>query len=138
MFAYRARFTTRRNESSSAMPPATLRSKYCMPSLTWIGERASRYASVCRADAAVRYGFTRVPASAADRNRPCTRRSTGHGFRIGEVERGPIQAFLDQARRTIELIGGFPGRQPIEQQVAVGMRSDVDEAGRARVAQCRP
>ena len=56
---------TRRNESSSAMPPATLRSKYRIPSLTWIGERARRYGSVA-ADPAVP---VRVHARAGERRR---------------------------------------------------------------------
>jgi len=44
--AYRPRLTMRRKPSSRAMPPAALRRNQRMPSVTWIGDRASRYGSV--------------------------------------------------------------------------------------------
>ncbi len=62
----------------------------------------------------------------------------GHGLRVGEVERGTVQSLLDQARRPVELFGRLARRDPIEQEVAVRVRSDIDEAGRTRVAQRRP
>ena len=40
--AYRRRLRTRRRRSSNAIPPWALRSKYRMPSLRWMADRASR------------------------------------------------------------------------------------------------
>ena len=64
------RLTARRSRSSSAIPPPALRSKYRIPSLRWIAERARRWGSVRP------YGLGRLPPSAAERNRARTSAST--------------------------------------------------------------
>ena len=64
--------------------------------------------------------------------------STGHRLGIREVERGPAEALADQAGGPVELLGRLGRGDPIEQPVAVRVRADVDEPGRAGVAQRRP
>ena len=64
--------------------------------------------------------------------------AAGHGLGIREVERGLAEVLADEIDRTVELGRGLRPRDAIEQPVGVGVRSDVDQSSRARVAQRGP
>ena len=59
-------------------------------------------------------------------------------LRVREVPRRPPEVLADELDRAVELVGHVGSRRTIEQPVCVGVRADVDEAGRAGVAQRRP
>ena len=87
------------------MPPASFRSKNCMPSLTWIGDRARRYGSVRRDDFEPVSPLSDGPIS---REAPWSRGGRGVVARPPEPEPEPVEvglaAELDACRATAEAV----------------------------------
>ena len=93
--------------------PASLRSKYCMPSLTWIGERARRYGSAARTVAVA----VRIHARAGERGRA---EPIAHQARRVRASRRPPSGRRSRPRR------------------ARGARRSARSTGRARRRRRRP